>query len=165
MRVRLTSNKDLDGITALFGRCYPILMSAAYSEEVLARALPAMTTANPQLVSSDRFYAVENDGIIVGCGGWSFETPGTGAIIDGIAHLRHFAVDPSHNRKGIGQAIYRQCTSAARKAGATKFQAFSSLNAEPFYSSMGLKRLDQFNVLMGNKIEFPVIFMEGTIEC
>lgn len=163
MRVRKAEDTDLGGITALLERCYPILMSTAYPEDILTATLPVMTKANPQLVASGRFFVVEDENTIIGCGGWSFETPGTGVIIEGVAHIRHFAVDPEHSRKGIGQAIFQRCAKAAKKADAKKFQAFSSLNAEPFYKNMGLERRDQFSVLMGNGTEFPVIFMEGSL--
>ena len=163
MNVRVADNSDIEGITALLERCYPVLMSTSYEQEVLAIALPAMTKANPHLISTGQFYLVEYEGIVVGCGGWSFDTPGTGKIIEGVAHVRHFAVDPEHGRKGIGQAIFQHCARSASKAGANKIQAFSSLNAEPFYRSMGLNRLDQINVLMGKEIEFPVVFMEGLL--
>ncbi|MEM9575197.1 MAG: GNAT family N-acetyltransferase [Pseudomonadota bacterium] len=138
-------------------------MSKAYAPEVLAVALPAMIEANPQLISTGRFYIVEQEQTVIGCGGWSFDTPGTGVVIDGIAHIRHFAIDPEHGRNGIGQAIFERCREAAFAAGAKKFQAFSSLNAEPFYQRMGLNRHKLINVQMGKEIEFPVVFMEGAL--
>lgn len=163
MQVRVANSTDIAGISALLQRCYPVLMGKAYTPEVLSVALPAMIEANPKLISTDRFYIVEQQQSVIGCGGWSFDTPGTGEIIDGVAHIRHFAVDPEHGRKGIGQAIFQQCAKKASDAGAKTFQAFSSLNAEPFYQRMGLDRLKLINVQMGQEIEFPVVFMEGAL--
>ena len=164
MQLRMAKIKDMDAISGLLERCYPVLMSEAYATDVLASALPIMMKANPQLIASGRFYLVENDELVIGCGGWSFDTPGTGSIIEGVAHVRHFAVDPKHARKGIGQAIFKRSAFDAHKAGAPVFQAYSSLNAERFYQSMGLKRLDQINVSMGEDIEFPIVHMEGPTE-
>ena len=163
MQVRVAKSTDIVGISALLSRCYPVLMSKAYAPEVLSVALPAMIEANPQLISTGRFYIAEQERAIIGCGGWSFDTPGTGAVVDGVAHIRHFAVDPEHGRNGIGQAIFQLCKEAAIAAGAKKFQAFSSLNAESFYQRMGLNRLKLINVQMGQEIEFPVVFMEGAL--
>ncbi len=163
MQPRKADQKDIEAISALLARCYPVLMRGAYAPETLAVALPVMIKANPDLISTGRFYVVDQGDLIVGCGGWSIETPGTDAIIKDIAHIRHFAVDPAFGRQGIGQSIYRQCERDALAAGMKKFQTFSSLNAESFYQSMGLRRLKQFDIPMGEAANFPVVHLEGPI--
>ena len=138
-------------------------MSQAYSSEVLAIALPAMTRANPNLVNSGTFYVVEILGTIAGCGGWSFEAPGSGITTSGLAHIRHFAVDPQHVGNGIGRAIFEYSSKCAANLGANSFQALSSLNAEPFYARMGLKRLELISIPIGSTAKFPVVLMEGLL--
>ncbi|WP_350339898.1 GNAT family N-acetyltransferase [Gemmobacter denitrificans] len=163
MLVRVATAKDEQGISALLGRSYPTLMKPAYASDVLALALPAMTRANPDLVASGTFYVAENIGSIVGCGGWSLTPPGGGAIVDGLVHARHFAVDPDRSGTGIGRAIFERLSNDARADGAVRIQALSSLNAEPFYKSMGLDRLDMIRVPMGAGILLPVVLMEGPL--
>ena len=138
-------------------------MKPAYEESVLAKALSVMTKANPKLIDAKNFYVVEIDDQMVGCGGWSPDMPGTGSIVDGLAHIRHFAVDPDHNRMGIGQLIFGKSAQAAHEAGANHLQAFSSLNAEPFYHRMGLRRLELIDISLGDGVRFPVSYMEGPI--
>jgi N-acetylglutamate synthase-like GNAT family acetyltransferase len=163
MCVRVATTKDMQGISALIGRSYSILMQSAYAQDVLARALPAMTRANPDLVASGTFYVAEDAGSLVGCGGWTFAPPGGGTIIDGLVHARHFAVEPERSGTGIGRAIFERVSNDACAAGAVRIQALSSLNAEPFYKRMGLDRLDLIPVAMGAGVEFPVVLMEGPL--
>lgn len=163
MHVRVADNRDLQGIGVLLRRSYPVLMKRAYAPDVLALALPLMTQANPDLVSSGRFYVAEDGGAIVGCGGWSFFAPGTGATVDGLVHARHFAVDPDRVGTGVGRAIFDRSAMDAPLAGAIRMQAFSSLNAEPFYRKMGLQRRALIEIPIGPGVAFPAILMDGPL--
>lgn len=163
MQVRTANQDDIAKISALLERCYPVLMTDAYDAETLELALPVMTKANPKLVSTNRFYVVDHGTLIVGCGGWSVDTPGTGITTEKTAHIRHFAVDPNFDRRGIGKSIYARCKLEAAKAGMSVFEAFSSLNAERFYQSMGLNRIDQYDIPMGKNVNFPIVHMKGPI--
>ena len=163
MQIRPSTPEDFSAVEALLGRSYPALMAAAYEESVLARALPRMTKANPELLASGTFYLAEEEGEVVGCGGWTFAEPGSGRLVDGLAHLRHFAVDPARARSGIGRLIFDECARIAAERQARRLQAFSGLNAEPFYASMGLKRLDIVHVPMGDGVVLPVVLMERAI--
>jgi len=52
---------------------------------------------------------------------------------------------------------------AARVAGITSLQAYSSLTAVPFYASVGLQRIRDFDLTLGGDIRFPAVLMEGGI--
>jgi N-acetylglutamate synthase-like GNAT family acetyltransferase len=131
---------------------------------VFSAALPTMTKANPELLKSGTYYVVEETARILGCGGWTPERPGTKEITRDIAHLRHFATDPAVINKGIGRAIFRECAQAAAKAGAKMFQVYSSLNAEPFYKSLGLTRVVQIELPITPTASIPTVLMEGLIQ-
>lgn len=164
MKTRASTPQDLSAVEALLCRSYPAMMAEAYEERLLALALPFMMRANPDLLASGTFHVVEEDGRILGCGGWTFGAPGSGETIEGLAHLRHFAVDPACARQGIGRALFAECARAAAGQGALRFQAFSGLNAEPFYARMGLKRLEIVSIPMAPGVAFPVALMEGRID-
>lgn len=67
-----------------------------------------MAKANPVLLASWTYYVAEQrSGELVGCGGWAIPSPGSGEIVEGEAHLRHFAVRPEWARRGIGSALMR----------------------------------------------------------
>lgn len=141
-------------------------MAPSYSPEAFAVALPSLTTANAALPSSGSYYVVQDEGTerLVGCGGWTAERPGTKEIIPGVAHLRHFATDPAFARQGIGCAIFRECGWGAERWGAKLFQAYSSLNAVPFYAALGLVPVRQIELSLTPTVSLPAIVMEGPLK-
>jgi N-acetylglutamate synthase-like GNAT family acetyltransferase len=163
VKVRRTYPEDEALIDELLERAYPTLMADAYRKEVLSAALPFLTKSNMALLTSGTYYVAEESGRVLGCGGWTLERPGTSEITPGIAHLRHFATDPNFVRQGVGRTIFRKCAQAATQAGATMFQAYSSLNAEPFYASLGLTRIKQIDLPRPSTVPIPAILMEGPI--
>ncbi len=163
MQLRTAKLSDATAVTTLLERAYPTLMAASYDAAVLVLALPSMTKSNPILLASETYYVVEDNGRLVGCGGWTPGKPGTGEAEPGVAHLRHFASDPDQARQGIGRLIYNQCATDANDRGATRFQVFAALNAESFYERLGLRRIRVINLAMGPGITFPTILMEGPV--
>jgi N-acetylglutamate synthase-like GNAT family acetyltransferase len=163
MYIRTADPNDLAAVETLLGRAYPVLMAASYDTDILAAALPVMIKANPELLGSGTFYVAEESGRIVGCGGWTFEQPGSGRVEDGLAHLRHFATDPDMARHGIGRSIFERCAALAAQRGARIFQAFAGLNAEPFYQSLGLRRRELREIPLGPTAKLQAVLMEGPI--
>ncbi len=163
MHLRPATTSDIPQIETLLRRSYSHYMSSAYSPDILAVALPTMTQANAELIASRFFYVADLQDHIVGCGGWSQGAPGSKIVTKSLAHIRHFAVDPDFERRGIGRRLFQACADAASHAGATRLQALSSLNAEPFYAGMGLLRTRERSIKMGAMLAFPVIEMEGEI--
>ena len=101
--------------------------------------------------------------IAEGCGGWSLRSPGLGEVTNGVAHLRQFATHPLCTRQGIGRAIFEACAEAARKMGASRFQAYSSLNAIAFYRSLGLQSVREINLRIPSPCPMRAMLMEGPI--
>lgn len=143
---------------------YPALMSGAYADSVLAAVLPAMTVAQTTLLVSGTYYLAETpEGTLVGCGGWSRERPGSGEVLAGLAHIRHFGVHPEWTRQGVGRALYTRCRKVAKEAGLTAFECYSSINGEPFYTALGFKRDRIINVEMPGGITLPSVRMMATL--
>ena len=137
---------------------YSRLMRGAYPDDLLERALPRITRANPELLRSGRYHLAESDeGEAMACGGWSDRPPGAGP--DGHAHIRHFATHPDWTGKGAGRAIYERCEAEAAAAGFGGFVCFSSLNGEGFYAALGFRRVREIRVPMGPDLRFPSVLM------
>jgi GNAT superfamily N-acetyltransferase len=126
-------------VTALLEASYTKQLEGAYSPQVLARALPMMTKANPRLLGSGTYYVAQADTQLVGCGGWSIEAPGSGEIREGTAHVRHFATHPDWLRHGIGRTLLLRCFSEATVAGINSLECHSTLVAINFYLATGFK--------------------------
>ena len=157
--VRVAGPEDADSVERVLKASYPQLMAPAYPAHLLARALPLMTRPHPRLLASGRYYLCEARGEPLGCGGWSFERPGTVETEPGVAHIRHFAVRADRTGSGVGRALYERCEAQARAAGARTFECWSSLNGEAFYAAMGFERVGPIDVPMGPDLTFPSIRM------
>jgi N-acetylglutamate synthase-like GNAT family acetyltransferase len=164
MRLRVTTLEDADAVASVLGPSYTRLMAAAYEPGLLARTLPAITRANPALLSSGRYYLVEAEtGEPAGCGGWSPDPPGRRDEDPERAHIRHFATHPDWIRHGVGRLLYERCSADAGAAGFTRFEAWASLNGESFYAELGFSRLEPIEVPMPGNVLFPAIRMERSI--
>jgi N-acetylglutamate synthase-like GNAT family acetyltransferase len=138
-------------------------MKPAYAPDVLAAALPFMTRANADLLASGTYFIAETESFeLVGCGGWTPQTPGTDVIVDKIGHIRHFATHPDWNGQGIGRALYEACEAQAAAAGITGFDCFASLNAEGFYAALGFEPVERIEVAMP-RVSFPATLMRRKV--
>lgn len=159
--LRLAAPADANAITALLEASYTTLFAADYATDLLGRALPLMTRANATLLATGAFYVVEGPGgLLVGCGGWSKELPGTGAVSPGLAHIRHFATHPDWLRKGIASRILERCLADAKLQGTERFLCFSSLSAAEFYRSKGFQTLQRLDLRLTADVAFPAVIME-----
>jgi len=158
--IRVARPPDSDAVGALLLASYSSLLAAHYDSETLGRALPHLTRVNPPLLGSGTYYLAEGEpGNLVGCGGWTTAQPGRGEIIEGEAHLRHFATHPEWVRRGVGASLLARCLSEARPLGIRKLHCFSTLNAEHFYRAAGFDTVGPIDVPMGPSLTFPGVLM------
>jgi GNAT superfamily N-acetyltransferase len=158
---RIATPADADGVTTLLRASYGELLREHYDPAVMANVLPLMTTANPSLLASGTFYVVDLEPVgVAGCGGWTMTQPGTAELIDGVAHIRHFATHPLALRRGIGRTIMDRCRREAAAQGARSLQCYSTLTAESFYAACGFKTLRAMDVMIGGTVAFPSVVME-----
>lgn len=162
--LRIATPQDADAVSELLRVSYPRLMRPAYDAAQLAPALELMTKANPALLSSGTFYLAELvTGLLVGCGGWTPEQPGTQRVEPGLGHIRHFAVHPDWTRRGIGRSILTACTDAARVAGVRTFECYSSLNAENFYGALGFVSIRELEIELKPSMMFRGVLMRRNL--
>jgi GNAT superfamily N-acetyltransferase len=160
--IRPTTLEDFGAITELLAASYPVLMLGSYDEPLLSQLLPIICQANPTLLSSGTYFVAEaNTGALTACGGWTPERPpGTGNDQSGLGHIRHFATHPDWLRRGLARCIFETCEADAISQGIDRFECYSSLNAEPFYRSLGFRRVRKVLVPMSNGLQMPAVLME-----
>ena len=158
--IRVATPDDLDMLSDLIAAAYATLGNGSYDIAALEAALPAMSRANPKLLASGTYFVAEADGAPAGCGGWTMEAPGSGEIVDGVAHIRHFATHPRHLRKGVAGLLLDRCLREAAAAGATLMKSQSTLPAEKFYAAAGFRRVGQRDAAMAPGVALPVVLME-----
>lgn len=160
--IRVATPEDAEAVSGVLNASYSTLYRGWYEDEMLVKALPAMTRANPALLASGRYFVVELGAKVVACGGWSEERP-TGGRIRRQAHLRHFATDPDYINRGCGAAIIGRCLSEARGEGFEEMEVISSLAAEAFYARHGFRPLAVVRQRMAGA-DFACVLMRRPLE-
>ncbi|MEM1375037.1 MAG: GNAT family N-acetyltransferase [Pseudomonadota bacterium] len=159
LSIRPATLADTAAVDALLERTYPRLLKADYPPSVLVGAIPAMTRAQPKLMTSGTYYlAQEDDGRVLGAGGW---TPNRGR--PGWGDIRHVVTDDRALRRGIGRALMEHSFKAARAAGIGDLECWATLTAVPFYEAVGFRLIGPMTVRLQGAIEFPAMRMERSL--
>ncbi len=159
--IRTASTEDREILSALIAAAYGKLAEGGhYDQRSLGVALPAMSRANPKLLESGSYYIAEIDGRAAGCGGWTREAPGTGEVVDGVGHIRHFATHPDFLRRGVARRLLDHCLAQAATQGVRLMKSNSTLPAQAFYAAAGFVRVREIEVEMAPGAHLPAIEME-----
>lgn len=154
MLIRPSTRADLAAVDALLARTYPKLLKADYPPSVLVTALPIISRARPELLVCGTYYVVEEDGAIVGAGGWTRDRKRAG-----VGHIRHVVTDDRALRRGVGRALMQHCFDVARGARVKRMECWATRTAEPFYAAVGFRSLGPMDVTLAGGIVFPSIRM------
>ncbi|HTI81328.1 MAG TPA: GNAT family N-acetyltransferase [Acetobacteraceae bacterium] len=158
--IRVARVADFDATGALLAASYSSLLAVRYDHHLLRRALPHITRANPALLASGTYYVAEIEpGKLVGCGGWTTANPENGEIIDGEAHIRHFATHPGWVRQGVGTSLLSRCFRDARSLSIHHLHCFSTLNAERFYRASGFETVKGIDIPVEPGLTLPGFLM------
>ena len=154
------------------------LMEAAIGE-LLRPYLPQAEVAgsfeimgiDTQLIADGTYFAVEDAGMIVGCGGWSRRATLFGgdhtvgrdaALLDpaqDAARVRAMYTHPTHARRGVGRMVLDACEAAAAREGFRRVELAATLAGEPLYRACGYDDIERFFSRTSNGAEVPLIRM------
>jgi GNAT superfamily N-acetyltransferase len=168
LTVRQATLAERDVLQDLIARSARGLSTADYRAEQIEGALQGAFGVDSQLIQDGTYFVVEEDGVIVGCGGWSFRKTLFGgdkrrerdaAELDprtDPAKIRAFFVDPAHARRGIGTMLLDKCEAEARLRGFSHAELMSTLPGIRLYSARGYTGVEQvqYEVAPGVVIEF-----------
>lgn len=79
------------------------------------------------------------------------EPVGLGALVIANSELRACYVVPEAARKGVGTALVRAMEDIAAQNGVESLRLRSSLNAEPFYLSLGYESEGRVEIMLGTQ--------------
>ncbi len=152
---RLATLEDLDPLSEL--------MAAAIGELQHGYLDPRRVEASRQVMGLDRqlildrtYFVVLRDGVLAGCGGWSWRATLFGgdhsegrdpALLDPAcdpARIRAMYTAPAHVRQGVGRYVLGLCETAAREAGFRSAELAATLSGEPLYRACGYKVIERF---------------------
>lgn len=146
---RLATEADIPAIATLMDRAIDSLQNAYLSPEEVAASRLSMGL-DTQLIADRTYFLVEQDGVPVGCGGWSYRATLYGgdhsaALRDArsldpatdAARIRAMYTDPAYVRRGVGRLVLALCEDAARAAGFRRVEMMATLAGEPLYLACG----------------------------
>lgn len=160
MQIRPATREDIPSLEPLIARSVRQLSVGDYTPEQIEGALGDAFGLDTQLIDDGTYFAVLVDGVIAGCGGWSYRKTLFGA--DGrpdrepesldpkvdAAKIRAFFVEPAYARRGIGKLLLDRCEDEARAAGFTRAELMSTLP--------GLRLYARFGYQAGEGIDYPL---------
>jgi GNAT superfamily N-acetyltransferase len=167
-RIRLATAGDLPAFRELIPESVRKLSAAHYSPAQIESAITHVFGPDTRLIRDGTYYAVEANGRVVGCGGWSKRLTIYGGdqmaaredpLLDpqkDAARIRAFFIDPAFSRRGIGRALLEVCAGAALQAGFERLELVATLPGEQLYKTCGFEVMERIPTVLpdGVKIEF-----------
>lgn len=167
--IRIARPEDAPAVSSVISASYSALLTADYHPKILAKALPRITVARPELLASGTYFVAEATGAtaatgalgggLIGAGGWTDVSPTRGLAAPGEGHMRHLAVHPDHLRLGVGKALAEASFASARDMGVRGLRCLSTITAAPFYAACGFAALQEIELTLEPGLYFPAIEM------
>lgn len=168
---RLAQMADLPALHALMGRAITHLQTGFLSPEQV-RASRKVMGLDTQLVRDRTYFLVEKDGLLAGCGGWSWRATLYGgdeslvarepAALDpatDAARIRAMYTDPAFARQGVGRLVMALCESAACAHGFRRTELMATLAGEPLYRACGYAPIEHVLSAPVEGVRVPLIRM------
>ncbi len=138
------------------------------------RSSRAIMGLDTQLVDDGTYFVVEHDGVLAGCGGWSWratmyggdQSPGrNAALLDptkDAARVRAMYTHPDFVRCGVGRLILSRCENAAKAEGFARVELAATMAGEPLYRACGHHPAEKFFDDRGGA-PVPILMMSKTL--
>lgn len=166
MRHRLAVMADLPELQALMELAIRELVGAFLDPAGVEASFEIMGV-DTQLIEDGTYFAVEGDGRIVGCGGWSRRATLFGGshfkqrdarLLDPAtepARVRAMYTHPAYARRGIGRLVLTLCEAAAAKEGFLNLELMATVAGEPLYSAYGFSVIERVEVPTSKGVKVP----------
>jgi N-acetylglutamate synthase-like GNAT family acetyltransferase len=169
--IRKARLDDRDEIQKLIAASARGLSQIDYSDEQIETAITEVFGVDSSLIADETYFVAEQDGELVGCGGWSkrktlfggdqFATRDTRELDPQFepAKIRAFFVHPRWARQGIAHAILSRCEAEARTSGFHSLELMATLPGVKFYLAYGYEQAEQFDYEMAGGGTLPLVPM------
>jgi GNAT superfamily N-acetyltransferase len=174
LTLRLATLDDVPTLTPLMNAAIGDLQKPFLDADQLAGSFEVMGL-DTQLIADGTYFAVEDGGAIVGCGGWSRRATLFGgdhsagrdaALLDparDAARVRAMYTHPAQVRRGIGRMILDACEAAARAEGFRRVELAATLAGEPLYRACGYSEIERFESVTSTGVAVPLLRMGKAI--
>ena len=173
--LRLAHEEDVSALEALIPLSVRALQSTYYSLAQIEAALGPVFGVDRQLIRDGTYFIAEQDGVIIGCGGWSKRRALYGGdrsreredeLLDperDAARVRAFFVHPDWARRGIGRSIMAACERTIRESGFSTVDIVATLAGEPLYALFGYAVVERYEIAMVSGMSLPVVKMNKVL--
>ncbi len=173
--LRLAHEEDVSALEALIPLSVRALQSPYYSQAQIEAALGPVFGVDRQLIRDGTYFIAEQDGVIIGCGGWSKRRALDGGdrsreredeLLDperDAARVRAFFVHPDWARRGIGRSIMAACERTIRESGFSTVDIVATLAGEPLYALFGYAVVERYEIAMVSGMSLPVVKMNKVL--
>ena len=173
--LRLAHEEDVSALEALIPLSVRALQSTYYSRAQIEAALGPVFGVDRQLIRDGTYFIAEQDGVIIGCGGWSKRRALYGGdrsreredeLLDperDAARVRAFFVHPDWARRGIGRSIMAACERTIRESGFSTVDIVATLAGEPLYALFGYAVVERYEIAMVSGMSLPVVKMNKVL--
>ena len=175
MILRLATLDDAPALERLIADSVRTLQAGEYTVEQREGALGTVFGVDRRLIRDGTYFAIETDGALAACGGWSRrKTLFGGDHVAGkddawldpavdAARIRAFFVHPQWARRGFGSRILEACEAAAREAGFRRLEMAATLTGVPFYAARGYVEVERMEVPLMNGVSLEVVRMSKPV--
>lgn len=169
--IRIATLDDVPELQCLIPLSVHALQAFCYSESQREAALGPVFAVDRQLILDGTYYAVVQDGVIIGSGGWSMRASlfggdaGRGGVDPELnpdqdpARIRAFFVHPDWARRGIGKALLAECEAAIIRSGFKGIELSATLAGVPLYLTGGYHVVSHVDVPLKNGLVLPTVTM------
>jgi GNAT superfamily N-acetyltransferase len=172
--IRTATPQDISALNLLIEASVRVLQKGDYTSAQIHGALGHALGLDTQLIQDETYFVafpVDQPGVIVGSGGWSFRKTlfgsdhgpqRTSALLDpatDAAKIRAIFVHPEWARQGLGSMILKHCETAAQQAGFSRFEMGSTLTGVPLYTLKGYRAQETIEIPLPNGEVLPVVYM------
>lgn len=174
--IRLARVDDIPALEGLIALSVRGLQAAHYSPAQMEAALGPVFGVDRLLIADGTYFAVEQSGHVIGCGGWSRRRAvfggdrariGEDDALDPArdpARIRAFFVHPDWARRGIGRSILSTCEAALCDAGFREAVVVATLAGEPLYAAFGYGVAERYEVPLSGTLTLPVVRMSKSFD-
>ncbi len=168
---RIAAEADLPAIRALMARAIGELQTGFLTPQQVAASHHVMGL-DTQLVRDGTYFIVESDGLVAGCGGWSWRATlyggdasmvaRTPAPLDpktDAARIRAMYTDPAFTRRGVGRIILSAGEDAAKAHGFSRAEMMATLAGVPLYRACGYAEIEPVDAVTSEGVVVPMIRM------
>jgi len=173
--LRIATVGDAAAIDALMKASIATLFPRYYTEEQSASAVRYVAEVDHMLLEDSTYFVLEQDGQLVGCGGWSRRDrlyTGSGAAAGDArlldpetepARIRAMFVRPDWTRRGLGRRILEACEAAAAREGFRTLSLLATLPGVPLYRAYGFMAFDEREATMPDGVTLACVAMEKPV--